>query len=241
MGMAVSRYMDQHLFNLLAISIPWMRRIDTGDKAFNERGIQELLATYRRFFPQDQFEPDLMRAADAYVGWLVQTYPNEPEQSAGFETFRRAVEHFEPDGRLRRRRLLNGIWFSSPNVPPHERFTQFMKDLARYFASVQFGRIEFTAVIRREMRWGLALSPVLALLPGLEAMRHHRPWLVVAIFVVCLSLMRLADIGALRRRWSRWKRVILNITLAFGMVGLVSLSSIEVCNPETMICRRLLY
>jgi hypothetical protein len=65
--------------------------------------------------------------------------------------------------------------------------------------------------------------------------------MALAIFVTCLSLTRLADIWAMRRRWHRFKRMVLNIALACAMVGLVWVSSIEVCDPTTLACRRVFF
>ena len=44
----MSRYIDQDLFDLLAINIAWMRRVRTGDRSANQRAEKELLVTDRR-------------------------------------------------------------------------------------------------------------------------------------------------------------------------------------------------
>ena len=234
----MSRFMDQDLFNTLAINIAWMRRIPTRDAAVTERAIQDMLATYRRSLPQDHFESELLHAADAYNGWLLQSYPNEPEQSAWFGIFRHAVEHFHPDGQRKRRPLLNGIKFTAAKTRPPDRFARFMKDLALYFVNVQAGKISDTVVIKGEMTWGLWVSVPLAFLAGYEATRHHSAFVAICMYLVALSLLRLADIWSIRRRWSRWKRVALNVALAFLLQGVVLLTALETCDPATMRCRR---
>lgn len=236
----MSRYMNQDLFNRLAINIAWMRRIPTGDGALTERATQGMFASYRRSLPQDHFEQELLRAADAYNGWLLQTYPTEPEQSAWFDIFRHATEYFEPDGRRKRQPLFNGIWFTAAKTPPPDRFAQFMKDLARYFINVQAGKISNTVVIKGEMAWGLWVSLPLALLAGYEATRHHSLFVAICMYLIALGTLRLADIWAIRRRWSRWKRAALNIALAFVLQGVVLLTALESCDPVTMRCRRVL-
>jgi hypothetical protein len=233
--------MDQDLFNTLAINIAWMRRIPTGDSAVTERAIHDLLASYRRSFTQDQFVPELMHAVDAYNGWLLQTYPTEPEQSAWFGIFRHAVEHFEPNGKRKRRPLFNGTWFTAAKMQPPDRFARFMKDLALYFVNVQAGKINNTVVIKGEMSWGLLVSLPLALLAGYEASRHHSLFMAACLYLVALSFLRLADLWALRRRWSRWKRAALNVALAFVLQGVVLLTALETCNPQTMTCRRVFF
>lgn len=235
------RYMDQDLFNTLAINIAWMRRIPTRNTALTERAIQEMLATYYRSLPQDQFEPELWRAVGAYNGWLLNAYPNEPEQSAWFSIFRHAVEHFQPNGQRKRRPLFNGIRFTAAKALPPDRFGRFMSDLALYFINVQAGKISDTAVIKGEMTWGLWASAPLALLAGYEATRHHSLLVAVSLYLVVLALLRLADLWALRRRWSRWKRVSLNVALAFMLQGVVLLTALETCDVATMSCRRILF
>jgi hypothetical protein len=233
--------MDQDLFNTLAINIAWMRRIPTGNAADTERAIQDMLGTYRRSLPQDHFESELLRAADAYNGWLLQTYPTEPEQAAWFAIFRHAVEHFEPNGKRKRRRLLNGIKYTAAKTPPPDRFGQFMKDLALYFLNVQAGKISDTVVIKGEMAWGLWVSVPLAFLAGYEASRHHNTFMAISMYLIALASLRLVDLWAIRRRWSRWKRVALNVALAFVLQGVVSLTALETCDPATMRCQRVFF
>jgi hypothetical protein len=233
----VALYMDQDLFNTLAFNVAWLRRVGTGDKAAaTESAIRGMLGSYRQSYPEDRFEPDLWKAVDAFESWLVRCYPNQPEQSAWFKIFCHAVEHFQPDGRRKRKPLFNGVWFTSPRTLPPNRFERFMKDVGLYFLNVQSGKIS-PENAAKGTPWGFVLSVLLATLPGYEATRHHAAWVAIAVYCVVLAVLQFLE----RRDWKLRVKVTLKIVVALCVEALVLVSAMEICDAQQMACHRVFF
>ena len=125
-----------------------------------------------------------------------------------------------------------------PTSAPPDRFARFVKDLALY---VQTDKINERVATNGELAWGIWVSVPLALLAGYEAARHYSTFVPIVTYLAALSLLRLADIWAIRRGWSRWQRVALNVALALVLQGVVWLTALESCDPATMHCTRVFF
>lgn len=141
------RFMDQELFNSMVFTNAWAKRLDGGNQHARDQLIRELIVTYRKSYPADEFEAEVKEATQRLLDWLDEELNAEPDIEPGesqfwLNAFRIASKRWRPDGTRKPRRFFNGIWFTSLKKKPTNRVDQFGADLMLYFVNIHSGRID---------------------------------------------------------------------------------------------------
>jgi hypothetical protein len=138
-------YMSQRVFNLSAFTLAWAQTLHFARDGERQKKvvIDENLNTYRRMFPEDDFEPELNRAAALACSWSTDLSKEYVIQLQWITSFMQAALRYRPDGSRWPWRPFpfNGRWFRAPRSPPPDRYGQFVKDIANYYLSLQTGKI----------------------------------------------------------------------------------------------------
>ena len=137
----MAHYMRQDLFNELVVTVLWIEHMSEISGKDSRRHIDEMLDTYNRYYQDDDFEKPLWRAVQILDEWLKQTHLNDQERLGCVEGLRRVTGKYHPDGRRKRKWLLNGLWFTSSRSFPPDREGQCVRDLALYHTGMMAGRL----------------------------------------------------------------------------------------------------
>lgn len=136
----MAQFMSQDLFNISAIHIAWLRNYPGVDASVADQSVAKALSQYVQYYTEDDFQPEIARAVAALEKWAEET---EPGNAFGiYESLRRAVTKYRPDGQRKGWKLLKGLWFTSERRRPPDRFQGFIRDLMMYYAGIQFGRMK---------------------------------------------------------------------------------------------------
>lgn len=139
----MTRYMAQDLFATLVVKLAWLRRLHQHDASRQKLAIDAALLKYRSFYTHDHFEDDLWPTVDAFDRWLVQAYPNPPEQMAWMNALHAGLGNFEASGARKRVPLFSGLWYASARTAPSHRAQTCLQDIARCYRALQTGEIPF--------------------------------------------------------------------------------------------------
>ena len=138
-------FMSQRVFDLAALTLAWGQTMHFGGggeqqkKAILSEGVQ----TYRRMYPEDDFEPELIKAAEMAAGWITDLTPDYRTQLQWATSLMMAPKDYRPDGKRWPWRPFpfKGRWFAAPRRQPPERYNQFVKNLGLYYLHIQTGKI----------------------------------------------------------------------------------------------------
>jgi hypothetical protein len=133
------QFMSQDLFNTSVVHVAWLRNYPGVDSKVAEQSVVKALSSYVDYYSDDDFQTEMRRAVDV-VKWAEET---EPGNAFGiYESLRRAVTKYRPDGRRKGWKLIKGLWFTSERSRPPDRFQAFIRDMMMYYAGIQCGRMK---------------------------------------------------------------------------------------------------
>lgn len=133
-------YMRQNLFNTTVFSIAFSRVVDI-DQNEKEKIIEEALSRYRSFYKDDDFEDEAFQCALKAADWIRDVGSDPRAQTAWMNALVNVSMKYEPNGKKKPWRLLNGLRYTSDRAPPFNRTKKFFESLAQYYMSIQSGRI----------------------------------------------------------------------------------------------------
>lgn len=135
-------YMPQSLFNTLAYTIAWGMEVNASDTAKALPALNQILGSYRQFYVEDNFRPDVTEAAQHITGWLAKSFPQRADRLQILTALMEASKSYHPNGtKMRRRWIFNGLRYTSSQTPVPERGIQCMKDTLLYHVNLMNGRI----------------------------------------------------------------------------------------------------
>jgi hypothetical protein len=133
--------MNQELFNTLVYTLAIAEHVEhvTGEDTSKTK--DRLINDYKKSFPSDDFENELIESLGIFVPWLNETHPNTEGAYAWLNALRQASIDWTPNGTRKTKTLLSGTFFTAPRRKPLLQPTQFIKDTMLYYAHINSGAI----------------------------------------------------------------------------------------------------
>jgi hypothetical protein len=137
----VPKFMNQSIFNSLVYTLALADNVEELANSDTSKIKARLVADYKKSFPTDGFDVELVEALRILGSWMIETQPNSDDFCAWLNAFRQASIDWNPNGTRKTRSLFNGTFFTAPRTKPTSRVEQFTKDTMLYYVNINSGAI----------------------------------------------------------------------------------------------------
>jgi hypothetical protein len=135
------RFMNQSLFNTFVYTVAFAEHVELEAGAETSKTRNKLISDYKKSFPTDDFEEELVECLGVFVPWLNDVQPTADGAYAWLNALRQASIDWNPNGTRKTKSIFGGTFFTAPRTKPSLRTSQFIKDTMLYYARINSGAI----------------------------------------------------------------------------------------------------